>query len=179
VAAVGAPVEASANEDFVFIGRLSPEKGAAQFAEAAMAAGVKAVFVGEGPEAERIRAINPEAEVTGWLDAEGVADRIGKARAVVFPSLWYECQPLVPVEALLRGVPVICGAWGAAAEVVDHGVNGIVYDKPQVGALAKALGQIGRIGTFDSDVLAAEMAPETHLRRLLEIYEDLLARGRS
>ncbi len=96
------------------------------FAEAAQRAGVRAIFVGDGPEADQIRRINPAAEITGWVSPEEVQNRLGTARAVVFPSLWYEGQPLVPIEALLRGVPVVCGRWSAAHEVVEHGVNGVI-----------------------------------------------------
>jgi glycosyltransferase involved in cell wall biosynthesis len=100
---------------------------------------------------------------------------LSKARALVFPSLWYECQPLVPIEALLRGVPVVSGRWSAASEVVDHGRNGILYDEPDVGSLARALEAVSSIGVFDTTELAAETSPERHLNGLLEIYEGLLS----
>jgi glycosyltransferase involved in cell wall biosynthesis len=107
----GAMVDVSQNEAYVFVGRLSPEKGGLLFAKAAHAAGVKAVFVGDGPEAAAIRAANPDATITGWVDPDEVQAHLSKAKALVFPSLWYEGQPLVPIEALIRGVPVVCGSW--------------------------------------------------------------------
>lgn len=177
VAQQGPQVAAAENDAFVFVGRLSPEKGAVMFAEAAQQAGVKAVFVGDGPEAAAIRKANPEAEITGWLSPDAVQAQLSRARALVFPSLWYEGQPLVPIEALLRGVPVVCGRWSAAHEVVAPGVNGVIYDRPEVSALVQAIGQVRGIGSFDSSALAEFVSPERHLARLLEIYEGLLASG--
>lgn len=170
----GAPVDAASNCEFVFVGRLSVEKGGVIFAAAAREAGLSAVFVGDGPEAERIKAVNPDAKITGWVAPEVVQEHLSKARALVFPSLWYECQPLVPIEALLRGVPVVSGQWSAASEVVDHGRNGILYDEPDVGSLARGLDAVSSIGAFDTTELAAATSPERHVKGLLEIYDTLL-----
>ena len=174
VAANGPQVDAAANHDFLFIGRLAPEKGGVLFAQAAREAGVQAVFVGDGPDADAIRAANPEAEVTGWLSPNAVQERIAQARAVVFPSLWYECQPLVPIEALLRGVPVVCGRWSAATEMVEHGVSGIIFDQPDTSSLAVALKQVAQLGPFDTSDIAEAASPVQHLARLQDICEELL-----
>lgn len=173
---VGGPkVDAGRNTAFVFVGRFSPEKGALQFAHAARLAGVQAVFVGDGPQAEAIRQANPDAILTGWLDAGQVQDQLGQARALVFPSQWYECQPLVPIEALLRGVPVVCGQWTAAAEVVTDGVNGVVHNARDTETFAHSLHRVQEIGAFDADDLAKAVSPERHLERLIEIYDGMLA----
>lgn len=177
VVAGGPPVEAARNEAFVFVGRLSPEKGGLQFAQAAHAAGVRAVFVGDGPEASAIRAANPNATITGWLPPDEVQAQLARARALVFPSLWYEGQPLVPIEALLRGIPVVCGAWSAAAEVVRDGVNGVIYHSPDVAGLRQGLARVPSVGPFGVAGLAEEVAPERHLARLLAIYHGMLARA--
>lgn len=171
----GDPVDTRRNEAYVFVGRLSPEKGGLLFAKAAKIAGVKAVFVGDGPEAVAIRGANQDATITGWVSPDEVQAHLSSARALVFPSLWYEGQPLVPIEALIRGVPVVCGSWSAASEVVDHGVNGVIYDSPDVPSLAASLAQVASIPAFDARTLADEISPRRHLERLLEIYEEMLS----
>jgi glycosyltransferase involved in cell wall biosynthesis len=173
----GARIDASANERFVFVGRLAPEKGGLAFAKAARQLGVPVTFVGDGPEAEAIKAANPEAEITGWLAPGAVQAQLTRARALVFPSLWYEGQPLVPIEALVRGLPVVCGAWTAAAEVVRDGENGVVYTSPTVSALAEGMCRVATLSPFKDDALAETMAPKRHLSRLLEIYQGMLARA--
>lgn len=175
VAVAGPPVAAAANRMLVFVGRLSPEKGGLQLAIAARELGLPVLFVGDGPQAGAIRAANPEARITGWVSPAQVQAHLAQARALVFPSLWYEGQPLAPIEALLRGVPVVCGRWSAAAEEVTDGANGLVYDSPTPQALAQALRRLPGLGAFDPAPLAARMAPARHLERLREVYDLLLA----
>ncbi|GAA6163509.1 glycosyltransferase family 4 protein [Pelagimonas sp. KU-00592-HH] len=175
VATGGEKVDASRNSEYVFIGRLAPEKGCTLFAKAARKANIPAIFVGDGPEADNIRAVNPDAVITGWVSPEQVQHHISTARAVVFPSLWYEGQPLVPIEALLRGVPVICGSWCAASESVSHGTNGVIFDAPTVDALTQALLDVTRIPPFETPELAELVSPRNHVARLLEIYREMLA----
>jgi glycosyltransferase involved in cell wall biosynthesis len=174
----GGAVAARANDVFLFVGRLSPEKGCTLFAEAARMAGARAVFAGDGPERGRILATNPEAVVTGWLGPDEVQEWIGRARCLVFPSLWYECQPLAPMEALARGVPVVTGTWNAAAEVVEHGATGLLVETASARAFAEAIEALAR---DDHPVFAAIpghpvplTSDEAHLRRLTEVYASLL-----
>lgn len=175
----GPKVDIAQNDKFVFVGRLSPEKGGVIFAEAAQRAGVQAVFVGDGPEADQIRRINPSAEITGWVAPQEVQNHLAQARAVVFPSLWYEGQPLVPIEALLRGVPVVCGRWTAAHEVVEDGINGVLYNRPSADELASAITKVQQIKSFDAAGLKQTVSPVAHLANLLSIYDSMLERNYS
>lgn len=170
-----APVNVKENKKLVFVGRLSPEKGALQLAEAARAANLPVLFIGDGAQAEAIRAANPNAEITGWLPSEQVQERLSEARALIFPSTWYEVQGMVTIEALLRGIPVVCGSWSAAAEVVRDGENGVLYDNPTAEALGAALLRLPEIVPFDSSALAARVSPQAHLRRLIEVYDAVLS----
>ncbi len=167
-------VKASENDLFLFIGRFNPEKGAAMFAEAARQAGVRAAFIGDGADEEKIRAANPDAELLGWKRPAEVQEWIGRARALVFPSLWYEGQPLVPMEALARGVPVVCGTWSAAAEYVENGINGVHYLEPSASALTSALAQAAELPDFDAGAIRAAVDPQQHLKKLLDVYDRLL-----
>lgn len=171
-----APADLAERDIFLFVGRLAPEKGGLLFAEAARRAGVRAVFVGDGPEAAMLRARYPEVDHTGWLAPDQVGAQIARARALVFPSLWYEGQPLVPIEALGRGVPVVTGAWSAAAEIVRDGVNGVICTRPDVAAFAEALGRVRALPAFDPAPYRQMNAPEKHLERLLEVYSRSLER---
>lgn len=177
--AAGGMVAARENDVFLFVGRLSPEKGCRLFAQAARAAGVRAVFAGDGPERAAIEAIDPAAVVTGWLDSAQVQEWLGRARCLVFPSLWYECQPLVPMEALARGVPVICGSWNAAAEVVTPGMTGLHVAEPTVDAFAAAMAELRRPEHPVFRTVLTEPKPltpdEAHLDRLTAVYAEVLA----
>lgn len=177
IAQTDAPkVEFQNNDVFLFVGRLNPEKGGLMFAKAAKKAGVKAVFVGDGAEAEQIRAANPDAVLTGWQTPAQVQDWISRSKALVFPSLWYETFGLVAFEALARGVPVICGAWNAASEGITQGVNGVLYQSPTVEALSDALKAADDLKAFESESLMASMTPQAHVDQLSQVYREVSKR---
>src|SRR5262249_31388264 len=58
---------------------------------------------------------------------------------VVVPSLVPEAGPIVPREALARGVPVVVARLGALPELVAEGENGFTFDPARPGELAAIL----------------------------------------
>lgn len=165
-----------------YCGRLTEEKGVLMLAEAARRAGLPSLFVGEGPAREKILAIDPAAEITGWLEKAEAARRLAaEALVLAAPSRWPETGPLVVAESMAAGVPVIvssrAGAAGRAA-----GAGGLVV-APEVEALAEALAHVSAPGVAQAMGQAAHAAfwadpptPDTHARKLLALYGTLLER---
>lgn len=135
---------AEENKSFLFIGRFSAEKGAHLFAEAVRRRGFPAVFVGDGELSARLHEIAPDARFTGWLDSTGVMTEIRQARALVFPSLWYEAQPLTPVEAMSQGTPVVTSDQCAAIDVVRDGWSGLHFRTGSIDSLESTLNELHR-----------------------------------
>lgn len=176
------PREAPATGDFLFVGRLSPEKGTLVFAEAARRAGVKPTFVGDGPSAAEIAASYPEARLLGWQDPAGVHQAMRSARALVFPSLWYEGQPLTVLEAKGLGVPVIVSDVCAGREEVEDGVTGRWFKSADADDLARVLTELRDDATIAAMSAAAYHAywrdpptRERHVGRIIEVYRGMLA----
>jgi len=115
------------NSGFLFVGRIAPEKGVLPLVRAAQCAGVSITLVGEGLWRERVEACNPQARITGWLNSEGVRQHMRQARALVFPSVWYETQGLVVQEAAALGMPCIVSDVTAAREMVVDGGTGLWF----------------------------------------------------
>jgi glycosyltransferase involved in cell wall biosynthesis len=178
------PKPAPASGDVLFVGRLSPEKGLLVFAEAARRAGIAPVFAGDGPRMEEVRTKYPEARLLGWKSPAEVKALMRAARALVFPSLWYEGQPLTVLEAKAVGTPVIVSDGCAGRESVDDGVTGLWFESGDVDSLARALTKA------KDDALIASMSqasydafwsdPPTlarHVERIGAVYADILARA--
>lgn len=143
---------------FVFVGRLSPEKGARYFARAAARIGARAVFVGDGPERDALEREFPQAEFCGWLRPDETRTAMRGARALVFPSVWFEGQPLTVYEALALGTPVIVSDLCAGREAVSDGETGLWFKSSDVDALAAAMTQLG------DDALARRMGQAAYAR---------------
>ena len=112
---------------FLFVGRITKEKDPETFALAAKKLGVTAVFVGDGNMTGKVRQANPDAILTGWQDSQTVRKHMRSARALVFPSAWYEGQPLTTQEALSVGLPSIISDVCAAQDVIEDGVTGLLF----------------------------------------------------
>ncbi len=136
---------------FLFVGRFSREKGADLAAAAAARADARIVFIGDGELAGDLRCAAPKAEFTGWLDPAEAIRRMRTARALVFPSIWYECQPLTVLEALANGLPVLVSDNCAGAEFVADGETGLHFASQDVDALAGAMSKL-RDGALARDL---------------------------
>ena len=175
-----------ATGDIIFVGRLSPEKGALLFAEASRRVGIRPVFVGDGPVAAEIAQRFPEARLLGWQDAPGVQAAMRSARALAFPSLWYEGQPLTVLEAKALGVPVIVSDACAGREEVEDGVTGLWFKSGDADDLARALVAMGdndRVRSMSHAAHAAYWAApptlERHVTRIVEVYRLMLQSART
>lgn len=176
------PKSSPASGNFLFVGRLSPEKGPAFFAEASRRAGLHATFVGDGPIAGELRERYPDATFLGWKSPPDVQALMRDARALVFPSVWYEGQPLTVLEALAVGTPVIVSDICAGREAVADGETGLWFRSADVDDLTRALAALSEDETATrmsraaySRYWANPLTPDVHLDRLEEVY-DLIAR---
>ncbi|MFT3867083.1 MAG: glycosyltransferase family 4 protein [Nibricoccus sp.] len=172
------PAPVAENQDFFFVGRFEQEKGALLFAQAVEAAGANATFVGDGSLLPALRAACPRGRFSGWLPPEKLRAHLQTARALVFPSLWYETLGLVAIEALALGVPVIVSDRGAATDFVSHGVNGLHFSHGSAQALAAQILALkndsqfaARLGRAGYDGYWQDPWTVTrHVNKLIDIY---------
>ncbi len=126
-------------------------------------------------------AASDNAAVLGWLDKSEVTRELRKARAFVLPSLWYEAQPLVLLEAAAHGVPIIIPDQCAARDAVEDGVTGLWFRTGDAADLEQ------KIRVLEDPKIAARLGsaafrrywadPPTlqkHVNRLEELYRDVL-----
>jgi glycosyltransferase involved in cell wall biosynthesis len=138
-----------ADPRLVCVARLSEQKGHLLLVEAAArlaSEGVafELVLAGDGPLRprieEQIRRLGLEGSVriAGWMSAGEVRDTLLGARALVLPS-FAEGLPVVVMEALALGRPVITTAIAGIPELVEPGVTGWLIPAGSVDALVSAM----------------------------------------
>jgi len=83
----------------------------------------------------------PRVQFVGQL--EDVGGLLAAADAVLLPSRW-EGLPLVLLEAMARGRPIVASAVGGVADVIEDGVNGTLVPPGDAAALTAALEALHR-----------------------------------
>jgi glycosyltransferase involved in cell wall biosynthesis len=144
------PVEPpSPNPRLVCVGRLDEHKAQIVLVAAARllldsGTGCEIVLVGDGPmrrsveEAISRAGMQGAINITGWASGDRVKAEIRAARALVLPS-FSENMPVVIMEALALGRPVISTYVGGIPELVQHGKSGWLIPAGDEVALARAI----------------------------------------
>jgi glycosyltransferase involved in cell wall biosynthesis len=126
------------------IGRLDSQKGFDVLVAALpeLPGETTCVVIGEGPERARLMALAAELGVAdrlvleGWLDDP--RERLGELDVFVLPSR-FEGFPLVIIEAMLAGVPVVATDVGSIRESIEDGVTGLLVQPESASELAHAV----------------------------------------
>jgi glycosyltransferase involved in cell wall biosynthesis len=143
--------------------------------------GLSLVIAGGGPPLETEVAAwastRPSVDMTGTVSPDRCAELISRARAVLLPSLWEETFGLVAVEAMAAGVAPIAANHGSFTELIDPGVNGVLFSPGDPAALALAIADVERnpeqyevYGDQARKTYEQRFDPQRSVEELLEIY---------
>jgi colanic acid/amylovoran biosynthesis glycosyltransferase len=177
----------------VNVGRLSEQKGHLLLIEAvaqlhAQGLNFEMVIVGDGPlrgELERLidqYGMRGRVWITGFLDNHGVRCELKSARALVMPS-FAEGLPVVIIEALALGRPVISTYIAGIPELVEPGRNGWLVPagvvQPLVAAMATALtadtADLAAMGQAGAARVAERHNAADEVKKLADLFADLIA----
>ena len=169
----------------VCVGRLCEQKGQLLLLRAVhrlreQGLRVELVLAGDGemrPEVETLigeLGIGDQVRITGWIGGDTVRKEILEARALVLPS-FAEGLPVVLMEAMALGRPVISTYIAGIPELVHDGVNGWLIPAGDVQALADAMRDVlehddrtlASIGERAHERAAARHSIDTEARKLL------------
>lgn len=147
------------NASFVFIGRLSPEKGVEKILIALKKLDDASMLhiVGDGPERGRLMALAEDLGISrrvsfpGYLSGDALVRERSGALAILLPSLWYENMPYALTEALAEGAIVIAARRGGIPERIRDGENGFLFDSDDVNSLVE---KMRLVRSFDNDSLS-------------------------
>jgi glycosyltransferase involved in cell wall biosynthesis len=132
-AVAAAPASFPLPERFLlYVGKLEENKGARLLVGAVAAAktALPLVVLGEGSLSHALKfeatAAGVPLHIRGWAEREDVLRCLGRATALVFPSLWPEPLSRVLLEALALGTPVAAMATGGTREILGESEAGLV-----------------------------------------------------
>lgn len=171
---------------FLFLGRLTEEKGVPLLLETARAlegrTNLRLMMAGEGPLQPRVaEAARRAGSVLTFLGRrEDVLSLYRSADAVLMPSL-SEGLPMTALEGMACGLPILASAAGGIPELVTDGVTGTLLNErdpaiwvrsmlemASAPARAAALGQAGR------NRIEEEFSEAVMLQQLIGVYRGAL-----
>lgn len=124
---------------FLFVGQHNFKKNIKHILEAVAIysrshSDFKMVFVGQGPDAEKMNQLVKQLDIQKWVVFTGqIMDRTvmmglyGRADLLVFPSL-YDNAPMVVREAAAAQTPSLLVKGACAAEGISHNINGFLCE---------------------------------------------------
>jgi glycosyltransferase involved in cell wall biosynthesis len=162
---------------FLYLGRLSEEKGLRILLRAWRDVDATLVIAGDGPDRSRLQRLAPDhARFLGLVQPEQAKQLVRRARALILPSTCYEGAPRSIPEAYAAGVPVIATRFGGLPEFVDEETSGLLAPPADVGGLRNAAIRLLdddeslRLGEGAHRLWLERLTPEQGLRALEDAY---------
>jgi glycosyltransferase involved in cell wall biosynthesis len=172
--------EAAEGQYIGYAGRISPEKGIdTLLAAAERLPQVPVRIAGDGPIRGQLSEKAPKnARFLGLLDRSQMSNFYRKARFLIVPSVWFEVSPMVILEAMSRGLPVIASRIGGLAELVEDGVTGFLFEPGNVEDLAKKMKRLWdnpdlcrQIGIGGREKAMRKYSEDIYYKHLMVVYE--------
>lgn len=162
-------VNASKNEYYIYVGRVSKEKGVDIFCQAITELGYKGIVVGDGDEKNKLEQQYSNIEFVGWKNKDEVKTYMKGARALIFPSRWYETAGLTILEAQALGVPTIVSDLCAGREFVQEGENGYIFSN-----IEELKEKIVRIGNVKKEIsISDKYLNQKYSSDIIQLYEEI------
>jgi glycosyltransferase involved in cell wall biosynthesis len=178
------PCKPHRGEYLLFIGRMSPDKGAHRAVAVAMQTGLPLKIAGKCREPKEQEYFDEFVaphlgpahgiEYLGEVNHGEKVELLQDARATLFPISWEEPFGLVMIESMACGTPVIATRWGAVPEVIDHGRSGIIVEDYRLMALA--IEEADRLDPLECRRYIEErFVPERMVSDYVQAYEAAIA----
>jgi len=182
------PRPETSGSELIFVGRIAGIKGEGILLEAVAQLvpdfpDLHLKIVGDGPDKDIIAARTAElglqdhVTLTGYLSQTGVAEAMGAADIFALPS-FAEGVPIVLMEAMATGLPVVTTRIAGISELVEHGVSGALCAPSDVDGLAETLRGLlkdperqRQMGQAGQAKIAAEFTIETEAQRLIDLLK--------
>jgi glycosyltransferase involved in cell wall biosynthesis len=171
----------SSRQGFLFVGRLSVEKGLSTLLKAiVLVTHAQLRVAGVGPESVNLEGVTGVVHL-GRLNNESVRNEMIQTIALVVPSICYETFGMVIVEAFSTSTPVIASRIGSLPELVENGVTGLLFEHGNSEDLAEKIlwaqnnpEQMRQMGRNALKKYQTEYTADQNYNQLIAIYRDAI-----
>ncbi|MBB1286134.1 glycosyltransferase [Flavisolibacter sp. BT320] len=175
----------SRSEHFLYVGRLTEEKGVRLLLQVFSSNSYRLKIAGDGPLRQEVMQYSEKYDNIEFLDIvkkDDLPDLLASCTALIFPSIWFEGMPLTIIEAFATGTPVIASKLGAMESMIENDFNGLHFEAGCPRALGAKLALWHNMNslkkaTFYKNAQATykhHYTPEENLEKLLSIYQSVI-----
>lgn len=166
---------------FLFVGRLSSEKGLDVLLRAfSRERHGRLLVIGDGPLKEQVCSYS-FVEYLGHRSPHEVRQYLAGATALIMPSIWYETFGMVAVEAFAASTPVIGSNFGVLPNLIQHEKNGLLFDVGNSHDLSEKMAWANQnraamieMGKCARMCYEDEYTAEKNYQQLIGIYEEAI-----
>lgn len=163
-------IDYTQNEYFLYVGRISKEKGVDIFCEAITRSKLKGIVVGDGDERKKLEKEYPNITFTGWKNSNEVREYMKNAKALVFPSRWYETAGLTALEAQKLQIPVIISNNTSTEEFALD--KKFIFENGNIEMLSEKMLNISEYHFIKFN--EKKYSDENYINGVIEVYGDIL-----
>ena len=178
------------NQDYVVcVSRLSKEKGVMTLLKAIRKLpDIKLKLIGDGQlrkEVEKyiVKKQIKNVEYLGPKYDKELFDLIKNSKFFIIPSEWYENYPMLVIEAMALGKPVLASRLGGLQEMIEENKTGWFYEPFSIKDLRSKIKQhynesdtIEHMGSLARETVEHKNCTKRHYQLLMQAYNQVLSK---
>ena len=175
------------------VARLNDQKGQIFFLQAIpeilkTISDTKFLIVGDGPLRNKLEEMSKKLKINRNVIFTGIRDDIPEILSImdvfVLPSM-VEGLPIVLLEAMAMGKPVVASRVGGIPEVINHGLTGILIEPANPSEIASSVvnllknpAEAKRIGDAGRRKVGRKFIVDVMARKIEGVYDEILCQAR-
>jgi len=176
---------------FLYVGRLSKEKGVDILIKAFSKLNennynIKLKIVGSGIEKENLidlcskLNLNNSIDFLGFVNEKKLKELYQGSKAIIMPSFWMENNPIVGLETLSFGKPLIGSNIGGIPELIIDNKTGYLFNPGNDGDLFNKMKNLLddnkniEMGNNAKKFYFKNFTPEIHIKKIMDIYNSVI-----
>ena len=167
------------DDHYLFAGRITEEKGIRHLINTFTMTDKQLIIAGNGDLVHIVKNnLSKNIQYIGLQSKEQIQSLLLKCKALIFPSIWIESMPMTLIEAQTMGTIPIVAASINTNNMIEHGIDGFLYDATKPNALMEVIVHFESLSTYELHTISNNARNKSlnlygeiaHIKKIKEIY---------